>query len=156
MDLVRFVVESDHITISVPARKWRERQPNQAVISVDARGRPVISDIGSTNADPMPSDARTLPIFSGDDFDPDLAMSAMRYWTVDAKARAAGRMRVLAWIDHHKIELTWSDWSRVPIDRRRRFLELAAHQGDVTVNGRLRASWSIGRRLLMLRPMIDP
>jgi hypothetical protein len=151
---VRFSVEPEGIAIAVLGRDWHELQPNQIVITQEANGKLLVSGVGDKRADPVPEGALARQVFSRDDFDPEFAMIAVKFWMFEALSKATRRPSLLTWLGHSEIDLTWADWDNLRPDQRDEFLELVAPFADVRVNGHLRVQWPLRRQLLGRKPLI--
>jgi hypothetical protein len=90
-------------------------------------------------------------------FDPVLAVAASRYYVWKALNESLRAHRLRRLFARPVMRIVWADWGSIPLDRRVAFLGEVVRFADVSIDGRLVASWSGARRLLGLKPrMAEP
>lgn len=131
---VEVAVGTGYVTVDIPSRAWTRTWRD----SISVRDGRVITDVGAAGADPDAAFTEgagrvvTRPVLAAESFDPAFAAAMVRYLVLQA-AHDAGvgwRAGLLA----PRVLLRHPAWQEIPIDDRRRFLELGRWP-KVEVNG---------------------
>jgi len=165
MDILRRVnvemrIDETNVTVSRTGLKWRLDDSNRIVLGENARGR-VILGIGApggigdrTDAAVSRQGGRMLRAFDAVNFDPDVSRSATRWWSYRGVA-AGARHQTLAFVFTRPVlHILWSGWDAVPLEARRRYLDLVGTWADVVINGRRAVAWPLVRRLSRRPPQV--
>lgn len=144
------------VEVSTDAGSWREiyattmtltapdERGGRKVVGFDGRGDLIGSTAGST----------VTRAFDASLFDPDLSMAATRYVCLEALRTGLRRSWLTVFFSRPLVHVVWSAWDTIPQAARTTYLRAAAELGDVMVNGRLAATWSIVRRWSGRPPII--
>jgi hypothetical protein len=120
---VQLMVDDADVDVSTDAGRWRLHAPNRIFLRPDTHGRRVIVGIGDHgDVTGTAESSSVVQAFAGVDFDPDIAVSATRFWSWEAVQKGHRRSVVRTWLTRASVQLVWSAWPGIPIDARRRYL----------------------------------